>query len=247
MPGYRYFLLLVILFSSVTAATEQTTLPERFNVVYSLSQGGITLARLEREGYRAPDGSYIVESVAKPVGLAAWILRATSEERSQWRLEEGRVVPLKYFYQESGGGRDHGVDLVYDWQKKVAVDRKNHKRWELPDDAQDQTSIQFAIMEALRQGRKRFHFSLLDGKRIKPHHYKVVGKKRLDTALGELEVIEVKEIREPGRRYSVFWCAPRFAFLPMRVEQRKKGSIPLVTVIEELKGFPRQELARLKR
>ncbi len=244
MTRFPLFLLLIALLNAITSNADEIALPDRFSVVYSLSQAGITLARLEREGFRAEDGSYVIKSVARPVGLAAWILKASSEERSQWRLEKGRVIPIRYFYQESGEGRDYGIDLLYDWEQGVAIDRKNHKRWELPTDAQDQTSIQFAIMEALRQGKTQFRFSLLDGKRIKPHHYKVMGRKKLDTALGVLEVVEVKEVREPGRRHSVFWCAPRFAYLPMRIEQRKKGSIPLVTVLEELKGFPRQELAR---
>ncbi len=239
-------LLLFLLLCTGGATADQTQLPERFRAVYSLSQGGVTLARLEREGHRAEDGSYVIESEARPVGLAAWILRATSRERSQWRLEGDRVVPLRYFYEETGG-REKSMDLFFDWEKGIAIDHRSHRRWELPEDAQDQTSIQFAIMAALRQGKERFHFSLLDGKRIKSHHYRVLARKRLDTALGRLEVVEVKEIRPPGRRHSIFWCSPRHAYLPMRIEQRKRGTIPLITVIEELKGFPRQELARVNR
>ncbi len=240
---YSIFVLWIAVVYAAPAMADRFPLPDRFSVAYSLSQGGVDLARLERKGYRVADERYVIESVAKPVGIAAWILRATSEERSEWRLVAGRVVPLKYFYRESGRDRNREMELIYDWEKRIAVDRKSGKRWQLPSDAQDQTSIQFAIMEALRRGEKEFHFSLLDGERIRFHRYRVMGKEILDTELGRVEVIEVKEIREPGKRHSVFWCAPRYAYLPMRVEQRKRGSIPLVTVIEELKGFPRQEVA----
>jgi len=235
----RFAILLVTLFNiATTMAVDGVMLPDRFSAVYTLSQAGITLAELDRKGHLAKDGSYIIESVASPRGLAAWIIRGNSKERSQWLLKDGDVVPLRYTYQENGGSRKKSMDLEYDWNKGIAIDHRKNKHWKLPDDAQDQTSIQFAIMERLRQGKKEFHFSMLDGKRIKSRQYKVTGNKMLDTKVGRVEVIEVREIKPEGKRHTVFWCAPRFGYLPVRIEQHKKGSPSLSTVLEKLTGFP---------
>ncbi len=232
----QIFLLLLFLYSAVSVADE-IWLPDRFSVVYRLSQAGITLVELERKGRLAEDGSYIIESVAEPRGMAAWILDGNTEERSQWVVEDGNVVPLRYTYRENGGSRKKSMDLEYDRDKGVAIDHHSGKQWKLPDDAQDQTSIQFAIMERLRQGEREFHYSLLDGKRIKHRHYKVTESKMLDTKMGRVEVVGVREIRPGGKRHSLFWCAPRFGYLPVRIEQHKKGSPSLITVVENITGF----------
>ena len=238
MNPVRYAILLVLFFSAVTVASDDVPLlPRQFSAVYHLSQAGITLAELDRKGHRAVDGSYIIESVASPRGMAAWVLSGNTEERSQWILKDGNVVPLRYTYQENGGSRKKSMDLEYDWDRGIAIDHKTGKRWKLPDDAQDQTSIQFAIMERLRQGEREFHYSLLDGKRIKKHSYKVTERKKIKTRLGRIEVIGVREIRPEGKRYSIFWCAPRFGYLPVRIEQHKKGAPSLITVVEKITGF----------
>ncbi len=229
-------LLLLLLYSAATVAGG-APLPARFSIVYRLSQAGITLAELERKGRLAEDGSYIIESVAEPRGLAAWILDGNTEERSQWMLKEGKVVPLRYTYRENGGSRKKRMDLEYDWGKGIVIDHHSGRQWRLAEDTQDQTSIQFAIMERLRGGEREFHYSLLDGKRIKHHHYRVTKRKMLDTRVGRIEVIGVREVRPEGKRYSLFWCAPRYGYLPVRIEQHKRGSPTLITVVEKITGF----------
>lgn len=229
-------ILLAILFHQSLFAAQQL-LPDEFSAVYKLSQAGITLAELERMGHRAEDGSYIIESVAEPRGLAAWILDGDTQERSQWVLKEGRVIPLHYTYRENGGSRNKRMDLEYSWGEGIVIDRESGKQWKLPANAQDQTSIQFAIMHRLRLGEREFHYSLLDGKRIRDHHYKVTGRKILDTQVGRVEVVGVREVKPEGKRYSLFWCAPRFGYLPVRIEQHKKGTPSLITVIEKISGF----------
>ncbi len=229
-------LFLMLLYSTATIA-DGILLPDRFDIVYRLSQAGITLAELERKGRLAEDGSYIIESVAEPRGLAAWVLDGNTEERSQWVLKNGNVVPLRYTYRENGGSRKKSMDLEYNWDKRIAIDHDTGKQWKLPENAQDQTSIQFAIMEQLRQGKREFHYPQLDGKRIKHRHYRVTERKILDTKVGRIEVIGVQEIKPEGKRYSLFWCAPRFGYLPVRIEQHKKGTPSLITVIEKITGF----------
>ncbi len=221
---------------SLYAAPE--LLPAEFSATYSLRQAGVTLAELERKGHRAGDGSYIIESVAEPRGLAAWFLDGDTRERSHWMLKDGRVIPLRYTYRENGGSRKKRMDLEYRWEEGVVTDRDSGRRWELPADTQDQTSIQFAIMHRLQRGEREFRYPMLDGKRIRQRHYRVAGRKTLDTRVGRLEVIGVREIKPEGKRYSLFWCAPRYGYLPVRIEQHKRGTPTLITVIEKISGFP---------
>ncbi len=219
-------------------AAADALLPDSFDVVYRLSQAGITLAELKRKGQREQDGSYTIRSVAEPRGLAAWILDGDTEESSRWTLRDGRVVPLHYVYRENAGHRRKRMHLEYDWQRGSVIDRDSGKRWELPPDAQDQTSIQFAIMHRLHRGEREFHYSLLDGKRIRSRHYRVTERRILETRVGRVEVVGVREVKPEGKRYTLFWCAPRFGYLPVRVEQHKRGAPSLITVVERINGFP---------
>ena len=232
-----FSILLLALLPNWPLLAASELLPAEFSATYSLSQAGITLAELERKGHRARDGSYIIESVAEPRGLAAWFLDGDTRERSHWTLKDGRVIPLHYTYRENGGSRKKHMDLEYSWEEGVVTDRDSGKHWKLPADTQDQTSIQFAIMHRLQRGEREFRYPLLDGKRIRQHHYRVTGRKTLDTRLGRVEVIGVREIRPEGKRYSLFWCAPRYGYLPVRIEQHKRGIPSLITVIEKISGF----------
>ncbi len=245
MKLFRLLFLSLFLLPAPLLAAEEGLLPEQFTAVYTLSQAGITLAELERRGWLAKDGSYIIESVAEPRGLAAWILDGDTRERSQWIVRNGRVFPLRYRYRERGGDRKKNIELEYDWEKKRVVEHQSGKQWTLPENAQDQTSIQFAIMERLRRGDREFRYPMLDGKRIKQRHYRATESKWLNTRLGKLEVIGVQEVKPEGKRYSVFWCARRYGYLPVRIEQHKKGTPTLVTVIERITGFdsPRSALS----
>ncbi|MDG2461570.1 MAG: DUF3108 domain-containing protein, partial [Luminiphilus sp.] len=76
--------------------------------------------------------------------------------------------------------------------------------------------------------------SVVDGDRIKPKQFELVETVLIDTAVGQLNTVHYRELRDdPKKRRSDTWLAIDHTFLMVRTEHVEDGS---TTVIELISG-----------
>ncbi len=219
---------------AVTAhAGDQSPLPP-FHAEYSLKRNGITLGMSTRSLAVTKDGTYIYASSTHATGIIAWFVKDHIDEHSKWIFHDGRIRPLEYVYDRHGGDKKRNVKLKFDWQHHRVVNTIDGDPWrmEIPDGAQDKLVYQLSIMHDLATDKKRLDYKIADGGKLKDYEFEIEGEETLNTELGKIKTVRIQRIGD--RRDTTVWCAPQFAYLPVRLAQHDTDGSRLTMQITSL-------------
>lgn len=204
-----------------------------FEAEYRVGNGsmrvGRTLLRLEphARGWR-------YESVTEAEGLLALFVDGPVVERTLLEAHGDGLRPLQYRHREPDGD----TRVRFDWAAGEA-------RADTPDGARtiplepgtrDQFSAMLAVMQALAAGDTEVRFPGIDdeGER-EPLVFVAEGRETIEVPLGRYDTVRVRRIRD-GKRSTVTWLAPELGWLPVRVEQRKRGDLVARLELTALNG-----------
>ena len=209
-----------------------------FNVTYKLFSSGFELAEMKRTMSRLPDGNYLYRSQTETVGLVAVFYKDKIVEESRWKLEENQIYPLKYTYNRTRSKKQRKVRIDFDWDKKVIHNRVNENLWKMPLEKGmlDKLLYQYAIMRDLPEKPFPIDYLIADGGKMKTYHFERLANEKLQTPLGELETIKLQNIKPNDDRKLIIWCAPKFNYLPVRVEHTDDGRLT-TAIIQKLEGL----------
>lgn len=172
-----------------------------------------------------------------PNAVARMFLPAEITQHSVLRVANGVVQPLSYEYDDGTSAGKKNIKVTYDWDtprvkgtsEQIAVD------FEPPAGLQDDLSVQIALIHELQEGRTPDSFVLLDNNGTREYRYAREGKETLKTPLGDIDTI-IYSSQHPGSpRITRFWCAPLYGYIPLKAEQRRKGSPEFSMEIATLK------------
>lgn len=216
---------LVLLFFAhvaVAAPPAEIAAPTPFFATYSVSYRGLSAGFLHFELIAEEDGRYVYESHAEPSILAKLFIGDTVAERSVMHIDADGVRPLFWFMEEG--------TLRFDWEEKRVVGMVHGEPVERPTepDLQDRLSIQIAVMTALQQGREPGTLPMLDDDDIKHYSYRRIGFEPISTQAGDFATVLYQSSRPASSRTSRLWHAPALDYLPVRIEQLRRGKVETV-------------------
>lgn len=219
--GLRLLLACTLLQASFASLAAEAAL-KPYSAQYRLSMGRIIIGSVDIS-LQLSEGHYHYQAFTAPVGLAAVFRKDEITEQSEGRLDDNRVIPLRYQYRHKKPKKSRQVKLEFDWKASHVTNRAADSLWsmEIPQGTQDKFSQQLALMLALYRGEKRAAFQVADGGLLKTYHYTEVERERIKTAAGEHETIRVA--RNKGERPSraSFWFAPALNYLPVKVAKHE--------------------------
>lgn len=203
---------------------------QAFSVDYELRHNSVLLARMERTLRPGEDGTYVYESRSTPAGLLSAVLRDQVVESSVWEFAGERPRPLHYEYHHTGRGEGRHVELDFNWRNGTVVNTVNDLPWSMsvPGSAQDKLLYQYTMMRDLQNGASELEYEVADGGELKTYRFERLGTETLKTPLGRLETVKLQRIS--GDRRTVIWCAPRYGYMPVRVEQHRDRKVVTLTV-----------------
>ena len=186
--------------------------PPRIELTYTLTRNGSTMAEVtERLEYAA--GNYQLTETWKGKGFYA--LLGSARRQSVGTIENGVLRPREFFDERSG--RDT-ARAWFDWKAQtLTMQYKGNKGVEpLPANAQDRLSFLFAL--SLLPGSKSdtVSYSIADGKGLSRHTYKLVGRERLKTPVGEFDTVKAAR-QGDDRETAEVWLAPQYSYIPVRM------------------------------
>lgn len=193
-----------------------------FEASYRAEHSGTRVGKLHMRLRR--DGAlWRLESETDPAGVLAWFDAAHVREISMIEVNGDTWRPLTYRYE--GGDGDNNVSTNFDWTRGELQTRRGDKSLNtaLPDDAFDSLSILLAIGERLRGGVEKIELSLVNKGRVRARTYQREAQETLALAVGEVQTLRVREVRDSGKRFTMAWYAPGLQFLPVRIEQYRNG------------------------
>jgi hypothetical protein len=193
------------------AVSAQAEPPRQLEIVFTMSRNGSAMAEVvERLEY--VQGNYKLTETWKGKGLYA--LLGSARCVSQGSLAEGSLRPREFFDERSG--RDT-ARAWFDWNAKtLTMQYKSNKASEpLPPNAQDRLSFLFAL--SLVPGKAdTVSYTIADGKGLSRHVYRVVGRERIRTPLGEFDTVKMAR-QGDERETAELWLAAERAFIPVRL------------------------------
>lgn len=195
--------------------------PQRVELTFEISFGAMKLGRgedrLEHDTKR-----YQVYSDTIPQGLAALFIDDIRRE-SKGSVTDGGLRPTSFIER----GRKKGIRAAeFDWtnNKLRLIHGGSNETVELPEGSIDQASLPYAF--AFAGGiPDDFSVHVTDGRRLKEYRYRIVGRERIKSVLGEIDTIHIERIRDSDSKRSFeFWVAVEHHYLPVQIQfTDKKG------------------------
>lgn len=234
MSQFRCLLLLVFLVCLALIkpgiAADHPIVPHEaeYRVKISLLRG-VLKSRVEvhESGYRA-------QSLIEPRGLAGLLKDGSILEKSEFVLMPGGIRPRRYESVDTLSKRGTAMSFEFDWPAgKVSGQYGDAPMsYELTDAVQDRVSIQYELMHQLLHGEKISDYAMLDGDEIKQLTVSNVGMRRIDVPFGEFDAVGIQHSAKNSSRITTLWCVPELGYLPVIIEQHRKGKLRVRAELE---------------
>lgn len=209
----------------VSASTEPEApaaafgLPRKGRITYTIYLGterfsvGRTVQSWEFNGHE-----YRLGSVSETTGIVELFRSQRLVYLSKGRLSAGGLQPESFLMSRTRRGRTEEALARFDWAARtLALGKPPHNReLPLPPVAQDVISFmyQFALSPPA-PGLMRL--AVTNGSRFEIYELQVLAEERIETPLGVLNTLPIRQVRRPGSESVALWLATDHHYLPVRI------------------------------
>jgi hypothetical protein len=215
---------LIALTGSQVLALDCGSAPIPYQAHYSVTRKDKLAGSMQVVLKHISDGSYDyrMNSRMKWGFVHPWI-----QQQSSFTWKNGLVLPDSFraarkvaFYQ-----RTESVD--FNWKSKRATGNKRHEDFELDIEPgmQDKLSIYLLLAQALCNGEEIINAEIVSGPVLKPNSYHLQAREYLDTRLGRLATIHIRQGTADTEEQTDLWHAEAAHFLPVRIVHRDKDDV----------------------
>jgi hypothetical protein len=189
--------------------------------------------------FDAATGVYEFQSQTNARGVYRLVRPNTLLERSRFVVDEGRIRPLEFWFEDGsrrGGGNLH---IVFDWERGVATVNGSDGRveFDIEPGVLDRGSMQVALMYDMAHAAAPPRYLLADEDSLRSYEYRPTGEESITTAAGRFETRTYMQQREGSSRATVIWAAPALEHLPVRVERQRNGETETALLLESVRGL----------
>jgi hypothetical protein len=227
IPEFAALLLLLPAVSPVAAATvgnvALTPHAAEYKVKISVLGGRLATELVATgDGYR---GSSLIEAT----GLSRVLVHGEIAERSDFVVSSEGLRPRHFVSDDSLTSDKEKVDLEFDWDDGEVTGTINGDAFqaELDGIVHDRVSLQYGLMHDLINGVQRSDYQLQDAEELKPLSITNLGSKKVKVPFGSFEAVGIQHQRPGSSRVTTLWCVEELGFLPVIIEQHRKGKLQL--------------------
>lgn len=180
-----------------------------------------------RTELREIEGGYSAVHEIKPTGMSRMFARGVIRETSSFDAMADGMRPRDYMSEDSLTRDGENASIHFDWDSAEA--RGTVDGVEVVSTmvalAHDRVSIQYALMHDLLNGEQNERYTMFEIDRLRPVEVKDAGEKTVKVPAGEFDVIGISHQAEGSKRITTMWCAPELGYLPVIIEQHRKGKL----------------------
>ena len=211
---------LSLLLASQALAVELTPHRAEYKVRISVVSG-----QLNTE-LRATETGYVATHVVKPTGVSRVITNGQMEVSSEFTTAADGLRPVSYHAIDTIGD-DPEAHITFDWQTNQARGTVGDEDVVLQLDglSHDAVSIQYDLMYNLMNDKPNATYVLFDVDKMRIANVRNVGEKTVKTKAGNFDVVGIEHQKEGSSRKTILWCAPKLDYLPVVIEQQRKGKV----------------------
>ena len=212
-----------------TSAHATTLTPHKAEYKVRISVLG---GRLNTE-LRKTETGYIATHRIRATGIAAALVGGEIFAESEFRAGDDGFIPVRYNANDEISKDKLRADIQFDWEAQRVTGTyqdRDHAEPVVVDDplaglAHDGVSIQYELMHDLMSEGASRTYMLFDVDELKKLNISSVGTQTIKTRAGEFEAIGIRHQAENSSRQTTLWCVEELGFLPVKIEQHRKGKL----------------------
>jgi hypothetical protein len=229
LPIYRdlfpKLLLLAALALPVAAAAEQALTPysAEYKVKISVLSGRLTT------DLRATDDGFEATHEIEPTGLANMFTNGEISEHSRFATTEDGVMASWYKSDDTLSKDKTSAEVTFDWAESQMSGTVNGEEIEILLDGlvHDRVAIQYQLMHDMLNGGPDERYVLFDIDEFKTLIVSNIGEREVKTPKGKFNAVGIQHQAEHSSRVTTLWCVPDLGYLPVVIEQHRKGKLRL--------------------
>lgn len=198
--------------------------------------------KLQTRFVRTDDG-YEARSQIRATGLSRMLANGTIEEYSRFGVIGDTLRPTVYRSNDSISKDGQVVDFDFDWDASRVhgtIDGAEYET-ELDGLVHDRVSLQYGLMYDLLNGVERAEYFLQDADELKTLSITNVGEQEVKVPFGQFTAIGIQHQAANSSRVTTLWCVEELGYLPVVIEQHRKGKLRLRAVLEEYTPIATQD------
>ena len=178
---------------------------------------------------------YIAESVIRATGMSRLIAGGSIREKSWFSEGEDKIQPDQYRSADTLSRDQQIADLDFDWDAGAVSGLINGEDFHaaLAGEVHDRVSLQYALMYDLLSNGESGEYLLQDAEELKTLTVTNIGLKQVKVPFGEFEALGIQHQRVGSSRVTTLWCVKELDYLPVIIEQHRKGKLRLRAELKE--------------
>lgn len=219
----KYLLISALLLVTNLAVAEVALVPHKAEYKVKIS---VVAGRLNTE-LRETEQGYVANHVIRPTGLMARLLtKGRMDVTSEFVSSSDGIVPDRYRAEDTIRDKPP-VNLHFDWDNNQATGTVGEEEIDLSlaEISYDSVSIQYALMHDLLNGKVSEQYVLFDIDKMRVANIRDAGSKKVKTKAGKFTAIGIQHQKEGSSRVTTLWCVEELGYLPVIIEQHRKGDL----------------------
>ncbi|WP_394129879.1 DUF3108 domain-containing protein [Shewanella maritima] len=190
---------------------------------YNVFYGSFELGKAHYE-LPATDSNYYTYHFNSEVGLL--MLSDKRNIRSEFLLENNKLIPFRYLHKRSGTGSDYEEQTAFTKAQNFIHTIYKLDALKLPyeEDVFDPLMVQLQFRMDLAANKKPLNFSMVKEKELDDYQFRIVAEEKMTIQSGTYDTVKIEVIRDSSKRQTYFWMAKELAYLPVRLSHFSKGS-----------------------
>jgi hypothetical protein len=215
-----------------------------YNVLYG-SGDGLPVGRVV-QSWKIENDRYLLASDAETTGLIDFFRPQQLRYISEGRVTPRGLKPEEFFITRTRRGKTEAARARFDWEHQqihygYPDDRKVAA---LVEGAQDLMSLVYHFALAPPQPG-RFRIAVTSGRDFEVHEIEVLPEEIIETPMGQLRTLPLRQIARPGKEHFDLWLAVQYNYLPVRLRHYdRKGEYSGEQVAVEIRVGDEAKRAR---
>ena len=179
-----------------------------FTAAYGAKYKGFSL-KATRTLEPLGEGQYRFNSDAKHFFIGS------IKESSEFTVSNGQVRANNYHMKRSILGSKRKENAIFNWPENQVENTYKGDTTELALDGGelDWLGYQLQISLDLMAGKRELHYQIVRRGQLKDYHFQVTGSETLDTPMGKIDTLKLERVKDPNKRQTTFWIAPKYNYL----------------------------------
>lgn len=144
-------------------------------------------------------------------------------ESSEFILQPNNYIRPQYYEMDRrifGIGKSESTR--FNWQDSVANYQSSKGKAQevaLTDNDLDWLGYQVQLSIDLKAGKREFHYPIVRRGSNKDYQFTWVGEETIDTPMGKVDTVKLRQVRENSSKQTELWLAPGLEYLLVKLHQ----------------------------